>query len=122
MPGDRIDGTDVLAVHEEARTAIERARSGAGPTLLEIRAYRWKEHVGPNFDYNLGYRTKEELESWMARCPIRLFRERVTREGVCTQEELDQIGSRLNEEIAEAVRFGKESPEPTAAELASDVY
>lgn len=122
MPGTRVDGADALAAFEAARTAVSRARSGAGPTLLEVRVYRWKEHVGPNFDYSMGYRTKEELESWMARCPVRLLEERLAREGICRPAELQQMAVRLDAEILEAVRYGKESPDPSWAELVEDVY
>lgn len=122
MPGFRVDGTDVQAVYEVAKAAVERARSGDGPTLLEIRAYRWKEHVGPNVDYALGYRTKEELESWMVRCPVRLFGERLVREGLCRPEELERMAASLDVEIEEAVRYAQASPEPTRDDMLADVY
>ena len=122
IPGIRVDGTDVWAVYEAARSAVERARSGAGPTLLEIRLYRWKEHVGPNFDYALGYRTKEELDTWMARCPLRLFAERLTAEGVCQQAELARMAAELDGEIDKAVRYARASPEPTRDDMLADVY
>lgn len=122
LPGVRVDGTDVRAVYEAATVAVERARSGGGPTLLEIRAYRWKEHVGPNFDYALGYRTQEELESWMQRCPIRRFKEYLVGAGLCGERELSNIAADLDREISEAVRFGKESPQPALAEMVNDVY
>ena len=122
MPGVQITGTDVWAVYEAAKQAVDQARRGRGPTLLEIRAYRWKEHVGPNFDFSLGYRTKEELDSWMARCPVRLFEQRLLAEGVTTEAELSRLGAALDTEIAEAVRYGKESPDPNLEEMLADVY
>src|SRR3990172_2240360 len=64
MPGIRIDGNDVVAVHVAAREAVTRARAGAGPTLLECLTYRLREHVGPNRDHDLGYRPREEVEDW----------------------------------------------------------
>lgn len=122
MPGVRIDGTDVMAVYQAASTAVDRARSGEGPTLLEIRAYRWKEHVGPNVDYALGYRTQEELESWMARCPVRLLTERILQGIDGSRADLDRLSTDLDAEINDAVRFGQESEAPTAAEMIEDVY
>jgi pyruvate dehydrogenase E1 component alpha subunit len=122
MPGMQVDGTDAWAVYEAAKDAVDRARRGRGPTLLEIRAYRWKEHVGPNFDYSMGYRTKEELDSWMARCPVRLFETRLRAEGIMTVAELSRLGASLDVEIAEAVRFGKESPDPDMDDMLADVY
>ncbi len=122
MPGVRVEGTDVSAVYKAAVAAVNRARSGEGPTLLEIRAYRWKEHVGPNYDYSMGYRTKEELDEWMARCPVRQFEERILTEGFCEKSQLEQIEAALTVEIEEAVAFGKNSPEPTLRDLTDDVY
>jgi pyruvate dehydrogenase E1 component alpha subunit len=71
MPGVRGDGNDALDVHAKVLEAVARARRGDGPTLLEFMTYRWREHVGPNHDWDLGYRTQEEVESWMARCPVK---------------------------------------------------
>ncbi len=122
MPGVRVEGTDVAAVYESAVAAVNRARSKQGPTLLEVRAYRWKEHVGPNYDYAMGYRTKDELDDWMARCPLRLFEERLLAEGFCEKPDLERIESALTEEIQEAVAFGKSSPEPTQVDLTEDVF
>jgi pyruvate dehydrogenase E1 component alpha subunit len=122
MLGVQVDGTDAWAVYEAASQAVGQARRGRGPTLLEIRAYRWKEHVGPNFDYAMGYRTKEELDSWMARCPVRLFETKLGVEGILTDAERTRLGASLDAEIAEAVRFGKESPDPDMDDMLADVY
>ncbi len=122
MPGVRVEGSDVVAVYEAAVAAAHRARSGEGPTLLEIRAYRWKEHVGPNFDYSMGYRTKEELDDWMARCPLRLFEEEVLAQALCDKAQLERIEKALSEEIQEAVLFGQQGPDPTFHDLIDDVY
>jgi TPP-dependent pyruvate/acetoin dehydrogenase alpha subunit len=122
MPGVRADGTDASAVYVAAREAVQRARRGDGPTLLEIRLYRWKEHVGPNYDYAMGYRTREELDAWMERCPVRLFESRVVEGGVLGRADLQRIADEIDREIAEAVAFGRESPEPGLVEMLEDVY
>jgi len=70
VPARRVDGNDVFAVHDAARQALLHARSGAGPFLLELMTYRWREHVGPGLDHDYGYRSREEIDSWRARCPI----------------------------------------------------
>jgi pyruvate dehydrogenase E1 component alpha subunit len=70
MPGARCDGNDVVDVYTKALEAVSRARNGQGPSLIEIMTYRWREHVGPNYDWDMGYRTKEEGEEWMKHCPI----------------------------------------------------
>ncbi len=122
VPGERLEGSDVLSVYASASKAVKRCRAGEGPTLLEIRAYRWKEHVGPNFDYALGYRTKEELDDWMKRCPIRVLEDRLVSQGVASSTELENIRLRLEHEIKEGITFAKNSPFPAADELMTDVY
>ena len=79
MPSRLVDGNDVFAVHEAAREAVAHCRRGAGPFFLECTTYRWREHVGPLWDYDKGYRSKAEVDSWIARCPIRRAAERCSR-------------------------------------------
>src|SRR5690606_22256316 len=74
IPGVSVDGNDVLAVHEAARQAVARARAGEGPTLLETRTYRWRGHS--KSDANR-YRTRDEIEAWRQRCPIRRFEDQL---------------------------------------------
>ncbi len=106
MRGVMVDGNDVLAVHEAAREAVARARHGEGPTLLECRTYRWREHVGPLYDYDLGYRTKEELDQWMARCPIK----KMESSGAVSAVLAEELHDRFTREMEDAVKFAKESP------------
>jgi pyruvate dehydrogenase E1 component alpha subunit len=122
MPGACIDGNDAETVYVAAKEAIERARAGDGPTLIEAETYRWKGHVGPEADYTKGCRPEEELKEWMERCPVKLMNERLLREGVLTAPDLIALGAGIEEEIEEAVRFAKESPYPDKAELLTDVY
>ncbi|MBK9112924.1 MAG: hypothetical protein IPM88_14960 [Nitrospira sp.] len=69
MPGIRLDGNDVLAVLDGTRQAVAQARAGAGPCLLECRTYRWRGHVGPAWDLEVGERRRSELDEWMPRIP-----------------------------------------------------
>lgn len=71
MPSRLADGNDVSAVRAAALEAVNHVRSGRGPFFLEFSTYRWREHVGPNWDYDAGYRTKEEVDAWIERCPIK---------------------------------------------------
>ncbi|MBF0504228.1 MAG: thiamine pyrophosphate-dependent dehydrogenase E1 component subunit alpha [Candidatus Omnitrophica bacterium] len=71
MPGSRCDGNDVGDVYTKTLEAVNRARRLEGPSFIEVMTYRWREHVGPNYDWDLGYRTKQEGEEWMIRCPIK---------------------------------------------------
>ncbi len=117
VPGVRVDGNSVLAVYEVARESVRRARMSGGPTLLECDTYRWKGHVGPVGDIPMGYRTQQELDGWVARCPLRQFEQMVFAEGVLKQSDLDGVKQGLAREIDEAVAFAKASPFPDPAEM-----
>ena len=119
IPGVVVDGNDVFAVYKVAKEAIERARSGEGPTLIECKTYRWYGHfVG---DPCL-YRTEEEVEKWKKRDPLLLARQKIVEEGIATGEELDAIDKAAAEEMAEAVKFAEESPFPENSVALEDVY
>ena len=121
IPGVRTDGTKAETVYEAAVEAVERARSGGGPTFIEVVCYRWKEHVGPNTDYHLGHRSKEELDWWMARDPIKLFAQYSIKKKLLTQEKIGQISKDVQDQIEEAVLFAKESPFPKPEVMYTDL-
>ena len=120
MPGVVVDGNDVFAVYEAAKAAVERARGGGGPSLVEAKTYRIKGHfVG---DPEL-YRSKEEVQEIFAKTdPISRFERQVSSEGSLSREKLDAIKLEVQELIDKALAFAKESPEPDPSELFSDVY
>lgn len=120
MPGVIVDGNDVFAVYEAAKAAVERARDGGGPSLVEAKTYRIKGHfVG---DPEL-YRSKEEVQEIFAKTdPISRFERQVSSEGSLSREKLDSIKLEVQELIDKALAFAKESPEPDPSELFSDVY
>ena len=122
IPGFRIDGNDVLAVYECARQGVDRARQGEGPSLIECRTYRWREHVGPNYDYDLGYRSRQEVETWMHHCPAQTYETALLDAGILTREQLGAVGNRLEEEIDRAASFARASPFPQAEELFLNLY
>ncbi|HLN08988.1 MAG TPA: thiamine pyrophosphate-dependent dehydrogenase E1 component subunit alpha, partial [Xanthobacteraceae bacterium] len=70
IPSAQVDGNDVLAVHATTAPAVSRARAAKGPTLIVADTYRWREHCGPNYDNDIGYRTVDEFHAWRARCPV----------------------------------------------------
>jgi pyruvate dehydrogenase E1 component alpha subunit len=119
IPGVVVDGNDVLAVYEATVKAVERARKGEGPTLIECKTYRHKGHsrVDP-----AKYRPKEEVEEWLAKDPIKRFKEKLLQEGAITEAEIQQIEQEVAAEIDEAVRFAMESPYPAPEEALEDVY
>ena len=119
IAGMTVDGNNVIEVFEAAVEAAERARTGGGPTLLECVTYRWKGHS--KSDQEL-YRTKEEIDAWKKRDPVRLFRERLVTEGVITDEEAGSIEAEADHTITEAVEFAKSSPEPDVETILEGVY
>ena len=121
MPGVRTDGTRAETVYEAAVKAVARARKGQGPSFIEVVCYRWKEHVGPNTDFHLGHRTKEELESWMAKDPVKLFGEMAEKKKLLSGADQKKIQADVTEQIDEAVAFAKSSPFPEPAAMYQDM-
>jgi pyruvate dehydrogenase E1 component alpha subunit len=118
MPGLRLAGQDVLEVMAKLRKPVERARRGHGPTLVEVRTYRYRGH---SMSDPGKYRTKEELEERKRHDPVSIAREHALREGV-TEQELARVEAEVEDEIADALRFADESPPPDEALMRSLVY
>ncbi len=111
IPGITVDGNNILAVHEVAREAVERARRGEGPTLIEALTYRTVGHH--EGDPVVGtYRNKEELDKWKAKCPILNFENYLKDSGIASVEEIDAISKKIDKRIADAVDFARSSEEP----------
>ncbi len=119
MPGKTIDGNDVELVYSEARRAVEGIREGQGPAVLECVTYRWHGHM---LGDSGNYRTKEEVESWKAKCPLKRQRDRLVSEGLLSPEQADQIQDKARDAVLDAVNFASESAEPDPSSLASDVF
>ena len=122
IPGLRIDGNNVVEVFLTARTAIERARQGKGPTLIECMTYRWRGHVGPNYDMDKGLRSKEELDKWIGRCPVKTVEQLLLKEGTLSEIEKNKIYQDTDFEIEKAVAFARESPYPDKEELLQHLF
>ena len=119
MPGVVIDGNDVLAVYEAVTMAVERARKGQGPSLIECKTYRWRGHFEGDACV---YRSEKELEEWKAKDPIPRFAKKLVETGTVTQAELDAITVSVAAEIEAAVKFAEDSPFPKPEDLLEDVY
>jgi len=122
MPSACVDGNDVFAVSSAAREAVERARRGEGPSFLECITYRWREHVGPLWDYDKGYRTKAEVDEWIARCPIKRATERLVAEGTCSADDVARMERDCQEEVDRAVAAAKAAPFPAVQDLTVGTY
>ena len=119
MPGVTVDGNDFSAVAEAVHDAVQRARSGLGPSLVENVTYRWRGHS--KSDRNR-YRTKEEIDSWIARDPIPRFRDELVSHGIITEQEADQIAVDAVAEVKAGIEFAKSSRSPGLSEVTRYVY
>jgi TPP-dependent pyruvate/acetoin dehydrogenase alpha subunit len=116
VTAEGLDGNDVVLLCERARDVAARIRAGEGPWFFEVLTYRWNEHVGPNRDFHLGYRTEADAAPWFAADPVRRLSERID---PTARAELEQD---VENEIAEAFAFAEASPFPEPAELLTDVF
>jgi len=119
IPGVAVDGNDVLAVYEAAHEAVDRARKGEGPTLIECKTYRHKGHS--RFD-PATYRPKEEVGEWMKRDPIVQFKVRLLEMKTLTEEETNKIEQEVAAAVEDAVKFATESPYPAPEEAVENVF
>ena len=121
MPGVVVDGMDVVAVYEAAGEAIQRARRGDGPTLVECKTYRFFDHVGVR-GMGLTYRTDEELAEWQQRDPITLFEARLAELEVLDAAGAQQVHDDTLADVRAGIEFAEASPLPDPSVLLDDVY
>jgi TPP-dependent pyruvate/acetoin dehydrogenase alpha subunit len=122
MPGIRVEnGQDVLAVYEAVAAAVQRARDGEGPSLVEVVTYRFNEH-SEGLKLGVDYRNSDEKAEWVAKDPIVLFRAELIRRGAATAEEMDALEADVLREVEEAFVFTNESPYPEASVAFDDLY
>lgn len=119
MPGEVVDGNNVMAVLEAGKRAVERARNGNGPTLLELKTYRWGGHFEGD---PKRYRSREEENAWKAMCPLVRFRRLLMAEHKVKAAELDELESGIATEIADAIQFALQSPLPEPQSALNHVY
>ena len=120
IPGEEVDGMDVVAVREAGRRAVERARAGEGPMLLEMKTYRYRGH---SMSDPAKYRTKEEVDDMKAKHdPIEHVKKLITDAGHATEDDLKAIDREIRAIVSESATFAQESPEPDPSELMTDIY
>lgn len=119
IPGYTVDGNDVFAIDEAMQKAIKRAKAGEGPTLIECKTYRWLGHWTGDPQV---YRTREEVEEWKKKCPIKRLREHLIKNNILSEKEIDEIEKKSQEEVEYAAKFALESPEPDPATVMDDVF
>jgi TPP-dependent pyruvate/acetoin dehydrogenase alpha subunit len=116
MPAERIENNDILCLFDRLQRVAADVRAGAGPWFFEVMTYRWKEHVGPNTDYHLGYRTEIEAAPWIECDQVRRLAKLLPR------EERERIDQEVEEEIKAAFTFAEQSRFPEPDELYTDVF
>jgi pyruvate dehydrogenase E1 component alpha subunit len=119
MPGEIVEGNDVLAVYGATKKAIERARAGRGPTLLECRTFRMTGHSAHD---DASYVPKELFEEWEGKDPIARYEKRLTMEGILSAEQIAELQRNVVEEVDQAVEWAENSPFPDPEECLKDVY
>lgn len=119
MPGYTVDGNDVFAIDEVMQKALDRARKGDGPTLIECKTYRWLGHWTGDPQV---YRTREEVEAWKKKCPIRRLENYIIDNGIASKEELQKIEEDVTFAVNEAEEFALNSPQPDVAQVLDNVF
>jgi pyruvate dehydrogenase E1 component alpha subunit len=119
MPGDMVDGMDPEAVHNAVARAVKRAREGGGPTLLEMKTYRYKGH---SMSDPQKYRSKDEVEEYKERDPIEITKAKLLNSFGVPESTIEEINEKIRQVVDESVRFAEESPWPDDNELLKDVY
>ena len=121
MPGVIVDGMDALAVRAVTIEAVERARAGGGPTLIEAKTYRYFDHQGIK-GMRILYRDPAEVEAWKSRDPIRLIETIGVERGLASAEEFAEIVRQTEADILDGIEFARQSPDPDPADMLADVY
>jgi pyruvate dehydrogenase E1 component alpha subunit len=119
IPGKVVDGNDMIEIMNTVDKAVEHARGGNGPTLIEMKTYRWKGHSKSDAKK---YRTREEENEWRAKDSIKRFKDVLIETGILTEESAKQLQDAAQKEIEGAVKFAESSPEPSIDSLLEDLY
>jgi len=124
MPGIIVNGNDVVEVYETTTQAVERARRGDGPSLIECKTYRWEGHVVGEeaFLGKRSYRPQDEIDAWKQRCPLVSFETKFTANGMFKPAELDAVKAEVKRDLDEAVQFAFDSPLPAPEEALEDMF
>lgn len=121
MPGVIVDGMDALAVRAVAQEAVDRARLGGGPTLIEAKTYRYFDHQGIK-GMRIPYRDPAEVEAWKSRDAIRLVETVGVERGLASAQEFEQVWAETEADILDGIEFARTSPDPDPADMLADVY
>ncbi len=116
------DGNDVESAFKLIDGCIKNIRDGAGPQFIELATYRWREHCGPNYDNDIGYRSPQEFEAWKLRDPVSSYKDRLISESVITQQEVRAMYENIRLEITDAFEFAETSAFPDTTDVFTHLY
>ncbi|MDA7602380.1 thiamine pyrophosphate-dependent dehydrogenase E1 component subunit alpha [Gammaproteobacteria bacterium] len=116
------DGNDIRKVYKLTKRAISKINETEKPFFIELQTYRWREHCGPNFDNDIGYRSEEEFLEWKKRDPIKLFEKVLLKEKICTKAEIKSINKQVLDQVKAAFDFAKSSPFPNSSEAFESMF
>jgi pyruvate dehydrogenase E1 component alpha subunit len=122
IPSVAGNGNDALETYYKSKKFVDEIRNGDGPRFIELSTYRWREHCGPFFDNDIGYRSETEFESWKLRDPLLNFENQLIKIKKIPQEVIDTVKTEIKREVIEAFQFADESPFPDVSELYSNIY
>lgn len=122
ISGAKGNGNNILEVYELAREAVSHIKRGSGSYYLEFDTYRWREHCGPNYDNDLGYRDESEFLAWRSRCPLESYEKKMIEARMINEKQIKELKSKINVEVEEAVTFAKGSPFPGPEDAFTEVY
>jgi pyruvate dehydrogenase E1 component alpha subunit len=122
LPSACGDGNDALGVHQMVEEGVRAIRTGGGPRFYEFMTYRWREHCGPLYDNDLGYRTQAEFEQWKAKEPIAPFEQKLLGDGTLSSADIAAMDREIGEEVEQAFAFAESSPWPQPGAASARVY
>ena len=122
IPRYRVDGNNVIEVYRIAKKAIDNARRRGGPSFIECRTYRLRDHHGTGSGVEIGYRTQAEVDEWAARCPVRNFELFLLEQRIMTASEIEKLAVAIDQEVEEAFKFAQASPLPDKDEVLEYLY
>ena len=122
IPGYRVDGNNVIEVYRIAKNAIDNARKGGGPSFIECRTYRLRDHHGTDSGVEIGYRTQEEVDEWTAKCPSKNFEQFLIEQNVIAKREMEEFVATIDREVEGAFKFAQASPLPDEDEVIKYLY
>lgn len=117
MPAVRIEGNNILDVYQKSKKAVERARQKQGPTFIEALTYRWLEHVGPRYEHSSRYRSDEEVQEWIKKCPLQNYESYLLGKRILNDAIIMEMKDNINRQIQEAWVYMENSPYPTMDEI-----